>query len=101
MSILTRVRKERLRYEEERGQSPTGIMLHPLDLARAELEAWSRAEAGGHYGMPRKLTRLAGLVIVEDPGTPEGEMRAVRPRDIEELVGRRLDAWRKKNGVRK
>lgn len=97
MTIISIVKAAISKYEEVTGQSPTILLINPLDFAKAEIEAWERAELGGRYGMPNKLSKICGLEVMEDHCVNEGTLLVVREQELEDIVSERLREWRKKN----
>lgn len=97
MKIVSIVKAAREKYEEATGTSPTILLINPMDFARAEIEAWERAELGGRYGMPNKLSKICDLEVMEDHCVAEGTLIVVREQELEEIVSKRLMEWRRKN----
>ena len=89
MSIISEVRKQREEHTEA-----AGVLMHPMDAARATVEAWEQEEANGHYGIPSKLTHIAGLEVLRDDLTEEGKMRVVSAEEYESIVSERLERWK-------
>lgn len=100
MSILGSVLGAKLAYIIEHGQDPTCVLLHPISIAQASIEAWEKEEDEGRYGMPdTKLEAIHELTVITDWKADEGEVWVGTNADYEALCAGRIAAWRAVNGL--
>ncbi len=88
LEIVIDAREE---YEAVNGHSPQVVLMHPITLGLAELDACNFAVKHGVMEVPAKLKKIAGLYLAEDQAIEKEEVWVGTLRELQEMWNQRFD----------